>query len=127
MSTRWTQEQVDAVRKMRDAAKVRKPSKMKNRRTLVDNILFASKREAERYLELKALLAAGKIRNLKLQEPFRLFVNGVKVCVYKADFTYFDRHDKKWVIEDAKGKRTDLYQLKKKLLLACHGIEIREV
>jgi hypothetical protein len=30
------------------------------------------------------------------------------------------------IVEDSKGVRTPVYKLKKKLMLACHGIEIRE-
>lgn len=47
-------------------------------------------------------------------------------CEYVADFVYKDGHGRT-VVEDAKGYRTDVYKLKKKLMLYVHGIEIMEV
>ena len=46
--------------------------------------------------------------------------------VYKADFTYKDRTGKTHVV-DAKGIKTDVYKLKKKLMYAVHKIVIEEV
>ncbi len=105
-------------------------SKYRNVRTEVDGIMFDSKREAERYKELHLLQRAGEIRHLETQVKLHLHVNGVHVCDYVADFTYqeFDKNDApRLVVEDVKGYRTDVYRLKKKLMLACHGIEIQEV
>ena len=45
--------------------------------------------------------------------------------VYKADFLY--RENGKWVVEDTKGKKTEAYIIKRKLMLHVHGIRIREV
>ncbi len=99
-------------------------------KTEVDGFVFDSKAEARRYGELKLLEAAGEIRELQLQVPFHLDVNGVHVCDYVADFVYQTTDDGRRttrVVEDAKGRRTPVYQLKKKLMRAVHGIEIREV
>lgn len=96
-------------------------------RTEVDGISFASKAEAKRYGELKLLQKAGKIKQLTLQPKYPLVVNGVKVCDYIADFEYLVL-GKSWpVVEDVKGMRTTIYRLKKKLMQAIHGIEIREI
>jgi len=92
----------------------------------VDGIKFDSRKEARRYRELTLLAAAGELRDLKLQVPFDIVVNGKKVCSYRADFTYTDKAGQ-FVVEDAKGFKTPEYRLKKKLLDACLGIEIREV
>lgn len=46
---------------------------------------------------------------------------------YKADFVYLDIATGKTVVEDAKGLKTDVYQLKKKLMADKYGILIREV
>ena len=54
-------------------------------RTL-DGIRFDSKREMQRYSELKLLLRAGVIRELELQPEFPCKVNGTLVCRYYADF-----------------------------------------
>lgn len=45
---------------------------------------------------------------------------------YIADFTYRDSEGN-FIVEDAKGFRTDVYKIKKKLMLWRYGIEIREV
>jgi len=96
-------------------------------RTEVDGIKFASKREAERYSGLKHLLRAGEISNLRLQVPYVIEVNGQKICMYIADFVYFDNDTNQEVVEDAKGMSTPVFRLKKKLLRAVLGIEIIEV
>jgi len=102
-------------------------SKYKAKRTEFDGIWFDSKREAARYKELKLLEAAGEIRNLILQPRFNFELNGVKMGFYKADFQYEDRL-KDWaiVIEDVKGVKTPVYNIKKKMMRAFHGIEIFE-
>lgn len=44
---------------------------------------------------------------------------------YIADYVYMKDGEK--VVEDAKGYRTEIYRIKKKLLLYFYGIRIREV
>lgn len=93
-------------------------------RTTVDGITFHSKKEAARYEVLRDLAAAGGIANLRLQVSHTLHVNGQKICRYISDFEYDleDRH----ITEDVKGRITDVYRLKKKLMRACLGIDILE-
>lgn len=96
---------------------------------IVDGIKFPSKLQAQRYGELKLLERAGKIRNLRLEVPYTIAINGMKICVYKADFVYDELvPGVLWreVIEDAKGVKTPVYQLKKRLMKAVHNITIRE-
>jgi hypothetical protein len=93
-------------------------------RTEVDGILFASKREARRYVDLKVLEQGGLIKNLELQPKFPLVVNGKHIAFYQADFKYVE--DGETIIEDVKGVRTPTYRMKKKLMSALWGIEIRE-
>ena len=96
-------------------------SKYGSRKTIVDGISFDSKREANRYCELKLLEKCGKIKDLKLQHKFELqppfSKNGktIRAITYVADFTYFDLEKTKNVVEDVKGYKTDVYQLKKKM------------
>ena len=45
---------------------------------------------------------------------------------YIADFVYTDKSGR-LVVEDAKGVRTDVYVIKRKLMRQVHGIEIIEV
>ncbi len=46
---------------------------------------------------------------------------------YVADFVYTDVEIGENVVEDSKGIRTKDYILKRKLMLAVHGIRIKEV
>lgn len=88
---------------------------------------YASKREAERAFELKMLERDGKISDLQEQVRFNLIPKqeGEKPCDYIADFTY--RRDGALFVEDVKGVRTEVYRLKRKLMLYVHGIRITEV
>ena len=117
----------------------RKMVKFGNRKTTVFGQTFDSKHEAERYLELRAMERDGKIRHLATQVPFELIpaqLDGEgkvleRSAKYVADFTYWERYETgfRYVVEDAKSPatRTDVYRLKKKLMLSVHGIRIREV
>lgn len=97
-------------------------------KTTAGGIRFDSKREAARYLELLAREQAGEITNLDVQVKFPIDVNDQHVCDYIADFVYFEGggSPENRVIEDCKGFRTPVYRLKRKLMSACFGIEIRE-
>lgn len=101
--------------------------KYHNKPTSIDGYTFASLHEAARYQELILLKRAGKIRDLVLQPAFPLVVNGKKVAKYIADFQYIDMETGKTQIEDAKGYKTAVYRLKKKLVEALYGIQIIEV
>jgi hypothetical protein len=102
-------------------------SKWRNVRTTVDEFTFASKREANRYAELKIELLAGdaKRAELELQKTFALDVNGVHIGDYIADFVY--QRNGAQIGEDAKGKATDLFRIKQALMRAIRGIEVIEV
>ena len=115
----------------------------------IDGHTFDSKKEANRYLELKLLERAGTITDLQLQVKFELIPaqytpDEVKVlksgkekiikgkclereCSYIADFVYTDLRTGKTVVEDSKGMRTPEYVIKRKLLRYRYGIEIQEV
>ena len=104
-------------------------SKYHARKVTVDGMTFDSKKEYQRWLELKTLERAKVIKNLRRQVPFELlprvpgrFPRPVK---YIADFTY--RENGEEVVEDVKGYRTDVYKLKKRLMWVVHGIDIREI
>lgn len=125
-------------------------SKYNARKTTVDGIVFASKKEAQRYAVLKVLQKSGVISDLRMQVPFVLIqeqrepeewvpykkpVNGKagrwkpgktieRPCVYVADFVY--QQDGQTVVEDVKGRRTREYIVKRKLMLKEHGIRIKE-
>ena len=106
-----------------------KKFKYNNQPTKLDDHCFDSKREANRYAELKLLQIGGKIRGLNMQVRFRIDVNGVHICDYIADF-YYEELQKcgSWqrIVEDTKGVRTAVYKLKRQLMLAVHNIKILE-
>lgn len=118
--------------------------KFKNKWCEYDGIKFQSKKEMNRYCELKILQRAGEISNLELQKEFELipaqreFTNEIgkngcfkkgkvieRAVKYKADFVY--QENGKIVVEDTKGVRTKDYIIKRKLMLFIHGIRIKEI
>lgn len=102
--------------------------KYRNQKTEVGGILFDSKKEAARWVELLDLQRAGRISCLTRQVRFRLKVNGMLVCSYVADFVYIERGRR--VVEDVKSpltRKLPVYVLKKKLMLAVWGVTISEV
>lgn len=103
-------------------------NKYGNKKTVVDGITFDSKHEAERYSQLLLLQRAGVIEQLRLQVPYTLINKNDRgrAVKYIADFVYFDKHHNRTVIEDAKGMRTDVYRLKKRMMSEL-GYEIVEV
>ena len=117
--------------------KLAKKSKYKNMKVEIDGRNFDSVKEGNRYLELRLLLQAGEISELELQPEYLLLEgrqgkDGAKIrpITYRADFRYRDK-DGRLVVEDVKASRsfqTEVYKLKKKLLLARYSnINFREV
>ncbi len=127
-------------------------TKCGNTKVTVDGIEFDSKKEANRYWELKLLQRGGVISDLQLQKEFELIPaqhetyerygktgkrlqDGKrcieKSCTYKADFAYMK--DGQLVVEDTKGYRDPAsagyakFVIKRKLLLWRYGIKIIEV
>ena len=113
-------------------------SKYKSVKTKCDGIMFASKKEANRYRELKLLEKAGDICCLRLQVPFELipaqyeetgevYTKGAnkgkpkrgkcieKAVTYIADFVYYNSDATVRTVEDVKGMRTPVYIIKRKL------------
>jgi len=93
--------------------------------TVVDGLRFDSKREARRYTELVLQPSFG---NLRTQTRWPIVVNGALVCHYVSDFDYV-LPSGEVVVEDVKSEptKTPIYRLKKKLMLACYGIQITEI
>lgn len=131
--TRWTEEQMTAFHKLKNemhaashaVSTVDARPKYRNKKTMVDGKKFDSKLEARRYCQLIRLQECGIISNLKCQVRYPLEINGQLICHYVADFSYRDI-DQKEIVEDAKGVRTRDYIIKKKLMLAIHGIRVKE-
>lgn len=115
-------------------SKIDKPrAKYGNVKTEVNGVVYDSKKEAQRAMELEQLEKAGVIKNLErqkkyvLQPKFMLAGHTVREITYVADFVY--EEDGKVVVEDVKGPATrsnPVYKIKKKMMMYVHGIEIKE-
>lgn len=112
-------------------------SKYSNRKIEIDGIMFDSKKEAKVYGELQILVKAGEIKGFDRQVSFELIpaqydlVDWKNKCVekavtYKADFVVEHNDGEKSVI-DAKGMRTPIYIIKRKLMRSVHKLNIKEV
>lgn len=113
-----------SARDFRNLPEKQKKNKFGAKPKTVDGIRFDSTLEADRWASLELMQRAGMIKNLKRQVAYPLEVNGELMTTYYADYVY--EEGGKTVVEDAKGKRTRMYTLKKKLMLTIHGIRIRE-
>lgn len=108
-------------------------SKRKSKYGAVRSGGYDSKKEHRRACQLKLMERVGRISNLREQVRFELIPaqrdangNEVKPCCYFADFVYNDLSGKQ-IVEDTKGVRTDVYKIKKKLMLQVYGITITEL
>lgn len=104
-------------------------SKYNARKTTVDGIEFDSAKESKRYAELKLLERGGLIRDLERQKKFEICAKskGGRALYYIADFVYWDNVGNQIIVEDVKGYKTPVYNLKKRLMYEKYGIEIKEV
>lgn len=124
-------------------------SKYHSQKTEVNGIVFDSKKEAYRYQQLKLMEKAGIICNLKRQVKYELipaqYIDGKLVeraVTYISDFEYdevvkarqrtvmmYDGSNviRQHIVEDVKGVKTDVYKIKRKMMLHKYGIRIREV
>ena len=113
----------------------KKKLKYGNVKVVLDGNKFDSKKEARRYTELKLLLRAGEISNLKLQPKFRFEVDGkplkvrekgAKQVTYSADFSYTDKFGKD-IVEDVKSPATasnSTFRIKKALFETLYDMEL---
>jgi Protein of unknown function (DUF1064) len=103
-------------------------SKYRNKIVYDDDICFRSLLEWRRYKQLKLLLSAGIISNLKIHTRYRFIVNGIKIrAAYEDDFSYDETETGRHIVEDTKGVRTGEFRIKKDLMKACHNIDVIEV
>ena len=97
-----------------------KPSKFKNQSVTIDGRKFASTLEAARYLELRDMEKKGLILDLECQVRFELVAKTKTMAAasYVADFQYKRSAVgiTTTIVEDAKGMRTALFNLKNKIL-----------
>ncbi len=105
-------------------ALLKKKPKYRNEKTNIGSIAFDSKKESQRYKDLKLMEKAGVITAFILQPKIPIIINGKRICYYIGDFGYFK--DGVQIIEDCKGFKTSVYRLKNKLIKALYNIEILE-
>lgn len=108
-------------------------NKYKNKKIIENGEKFDSRKEYNRYIELLIFQENGVITGLKRQVPYvicgKVYNAEGKLIQreskYIADFVY--EKDGMLVVEDVKGYKTEVYKLKKKLMLEKYGITIKEV
>ena len=115
-----------------------KRSKYNSTKVVIDGHTFVSKKESQRYRDLKLMVRAGLITALRLQVSYVLAppakLKGEKrvKCAmrYIADFVYFDNEKGVEVVEDVKSpatRRLAAYRQKKHLMKSVLNIDITEV
>ncbi len=101
----------------------------KEDRTL-DGVVYDSKLEMNYLKHLELLKHAEKdserIVFIQEQVKYEIKVNNIKICTYLLDFKIIYASGRIEYV-DCKGVRTAVYSLKAKLMLAVHGIKIKEV
>jgi hypothetical protein len=99
------------------------------KKTMVGEVQFASKKEAQRYMELQLLERAGEISNLRRQVKFELmgqhrplYTRTGRKMKYTADFAYVE--DGVEVIEECKGAWTRDFEVRYAVAIAM-GLNLR--
>jgi hypothetical protein len=109
-------------------------SKYNNHKVRCCGETFDSMLECERYKYLKVLEQQKVISNLQRQVKYVLLPSQKdsrtqktieREITYLADFVY--EKGSQTIVEDVKGLRTDVYKIKRKLMLYFHNIRIKEV
>ena len=109
-----------------------------NKKVIYGGIKFDSKKERDYCIYLKDQKNKGKIVDFKLQPEFVLIPSQKdkltgrvieRPLKYRADFIvyYTDSRVDNLEIIDVKGFKTEVYKIKRKLMLFIHGIRIKEV
>lgn len=104
-------------------------------KTTFQGMEFDSKKEAERFAQLRYMQMGKLISGLECQVKFELIPNQKdengkvieRAVNYIADFVYTDLKTGEQIVEDTKGAKTKDYIIKRKLMLHKYGIRIREV
>lgn len=98
--------------------------KYRNKITHIDGYRFMSKKEADRYMDLKLLLRNGNITDLELQPVYPIVIAGKRICKVILDFRYKDKRSGEIIHEDVKGYDNQLSKLKRKILEAMYGFKV---
>ena len=111
-----------------------KQNKYRNKKVEYDGIKFDSIKEKANWIKYKLLEQSGEIHGLQRQvkweliKTFKLNDKTYRATYYISDIQYYDKEGKLHVIDvKSPATRTQVYQLKKKLMAWKYGIEIEEV
>lgn len=127
---RWSQDELDAYLRGQTvvpgggSAALSAVPKFGNKPQTHNGKHFGSKLELSRWQELEQQRDLGMIEDLRAQVPFPLMVNGEMVGSYVADATYVDKTTGRKIVEDSKGRETDLFKWKAKHFRIQYGFDI---
>lgn len=105
-------------------------SKYKAQPQIIENVRFASKKEANRFSELRLLERAGHIVELTPHPKFKFEIDGIPVLIkskgfpngrqasYTADFSYVEVKTGELILEDTKGMDTSESRLRRAIVEA---------
>lgn len=96
-----------------------KKSKYNAKKVTINGITFPSKKEADRYLTLQTLRKANEVDFFLMQVPFHL----PGKTKYYCDFVVFWKSGRV-SFEDVKGVKTDVFQMKKRMVEDLYNVEI---
>jgi len=94
-------------------------NKYRNRKTMYNDVLYDSMREASYARELDLRVKAKDIITWSGQPKFPIIVNEKKICTYIADFEVI-KNDGTVEYVDVKGMETTVFKLKWKLVKALY-------
>lgn len=114
---------------------MKRKAKYHNNKIHIDGEIFDSRKEYNRWVQLKELqdrhVIQGLCRQIKYELiPKQVDENGKMIerpVYYVADFGYVDNRTGKFVVEDTKGYRTRDYIIKRKLMLYMCNLRVVEV
>ncbi len=126
MTEKWTAADYQAYSKKQEKARESRYGAIPTQ--TADGKKFDSHVEAMYYNRALVLQQAGEVVKIELKVRFEFWVNGVLITTYELDFriTYADGRIEH-VDTKSKPTLTPLYKIKKALMLAVHGIELKEV
>ena len=112
-----------------EGTEVAPANKYGNKRTFFNGKWYDSAREAGWAANFQAMRDRGLLSNYKEQDRIVLVPrNGkLRAVVYVADFTFEETMTGRKRVMDAKGYKTPVYRLKKRLAALLLGIEIEEL
>lgn len=89
---------------------------------------FRSHLESTYYDRAKLLQQQGDLLKFEREVRFELIVNEVFICAYICDYIMYWKDGRVEHIDcKSQATMTQVYKLKKQLMLACHGITLLEV